>query len=122
MLCCYKFIAKIAKALEKEKNVGKLLVSKKTHEAKRNSSFDWKNSKHQETFILMSCLEVLIGIEIYALPKFILSPYFSLFPELVLMGIEVLSFRTVVFHLALVKKKEKEKYTSPGKNSVSHKL
>ena len=46
---------------------------------------------------------MLIGIEIYALPKFILSPYFSLFPELVLMGIEVLSFRTVVFHLALVK-------------------
>ena len=46
---------------------------------------------------------MLIGVEIYALPKFILSPYFSLFPELVLMGIEVLSFRTVVFHLALVK-------------------
>ena len=62
----------------------------------------------------MSCHEVLIGIEIYALPKFILSPYFSLFSELVLMGIEVLSFRTVVFHLALVKKNIYI-YTSLGK-------
>ena len=63
----------------------------------------------------MSCLEVLIGIEIYALPKFILSPYFSLFPELVLMGIEILSFRTVVFHLALVKKRKRKIHFSRKK-------
>lgn len=58
---------------------------------------------------------MLIGIEIYILPKFILSPYFSLFPELVLMGIEVLSFRTVVFHLALVKKRKRKIHFSRKK-------
>lgn len=79
MLCWYKFIAKIAaNPAKKKKKVGKLLASKKAHETKRNSSFDWKNYKHQEIFILMNCQEVLIGIDIHALQKFALLPYFPL--------------------------------------------
>lgn len=111
-----------------KKIAGNVLTSKKAHEAEGNSSFVWKISKHQEIFILMSCQEVLRGIKICALSQSALPPCLSILPELVLMEIGVLSFRTLVFHLLLVSKKTKTKtkHIPPQKkrqyNSQNYKL